>query len=81
MKFVKILITLPTLAVICESAYEGFLPGIGNFKQNSKLKISIFDDTHGAQNSFNHKEKLTGEKGILLRYTDFMWIQLEYELV
>ena len=56
MKFAKILITLPTLAVICESAYEGFLPGIGNFKQNSKLKISIFDDTHGDQNSFNYKK-------------------------
>ena len=56
MKFAKILITLPTLAVICESAYEGFLPGIGNFKQNNKLRISIFDDTHGAQNSFNYKK-------------------------
>ena len=62
-KLLEILIVLPTLAVITESAYEGFLPGIGSYVQpHQKLQFIVPQYESGALPSYKRPPRQTLEK-------------------
>ena len=62
-KLLEILIVLPTLAVITESAYEGFLPGIGSYVQpHQKLQFIVPQYESGALPSYKRPPRQTLDK-------------------
>lgn len=61
----EILIVLPTLAVITESAYEGFLPGIGSYVQpHQKLQLIVPEYASGALPSYKRPPRQTSKASL-----------------